>query len=431
MINNSLELANDLISFIDRSPVSYFAVQNIIKDLENVGYAKLSEGDKWDLKQDGKYYIQRNSSSLIAFQVGSKMPWESGFNLVGAHTDSPLLKVKNESLTKSCGCLKLNVEPYGGGINSTWLDRDLSIAGKITIDTDNGIESKLIDFKRPLGTIPNLAIHLNRDANKGFEYNKQNHLAVILQCDIEGLEDDVHLRDLIESEFNIEKNRILEMDLFLYDTQKGSLHGFNNDIISIGKLDNLSMCHSILESLKSSKPSEYTKVGVFFDNEEIGSRTMQGADSNFLTSILDRIIFSLGGNLEDNLRARYHSFLISADGAHAQHPNFMDKHDSVYAPKINKGPVIKLSANFRYATTADSAAKFIQICKKNDIPYQKLANRSDVPSGSTIGPMSSASLGIETVDVGNPMFAMHSIRESQGVLDHFYMTKVISEFFNS
>lgn len=431
MINNSLELANDLISFIDRSPVSYFAVQNIITDLEIEGYVQLSEGDKWDLKHDGRYYIQRNLSSIIAFQIGSKMPWDSGFNLVGAHTDSPLLKVKNESLTKSCGCLKLNVEAYGGGINSTWLDRDLSIAGKITIEGDNGLESRLIDFKRSLGSIPNLAIHLNRDVNKGFEYNKQNHLAIILQSNIDELEDDIHLKDIIESEFSIKKDKILEMDLYLYDTQKGSLHGLKNDLISIGKLDNLSMCHSILMGLTNSDSSESTKIGAFFDNEEIGSRTMQGADSNFLSSILDRIVFSLGGNLEDSLRSRYHSYLISADGAHACHPNFMDKHDSVYAPKINKGPVIKLSANFRYATTADSAAKFIQICNKNKIPFQKMANRSDVPSGSTIGPMSSASLGIEAVDVGIPMFAMHSIRESQGVLDHLYMTNVITSFYSS
>lgn len=426
------KLAEDLLDFVNKSPVSYLAVQNIINELEFNGYTYLSEGDRWNLQRGHKYYTHRNFSSLVAFQVGSKNPWDSGFNIVGAHTDSPQLKVKNESVTKGSGCIKVSVEAYGGGINSTWLDRDLSLAGRITINGDNGIVNKIVDFKRAVGTIPNLAIHLNREVNTGFEYNKQKHLPVILNATENDLDEKDYLKELVSRECCLNNaDEILEMDLFFYDCQKGAIIGIDRDIISSARLDNLAMCHSIYTSLLNSDNPEYTNIGVFFDNEEIGSRTMQGADSNFLNSILDRIVFSLGGDTEDSFRARYNSFLISADGAHAQHPNFSDKHDKSYAPLINKGPAIKLSANFRYATTAESAGHFINLCKSAGVPYQKMANRSDMPSGSTIGPMSSASLGIKAIDVGNPMFAMHSIRESQGVMDHYYMTKVITEFFNS
>jgi aspartyl aminopeptidase len=421
-------LAEDLITFIDNSPVSYFAVKNIIKELEKNGYHSLNEGEKWQLKPGEKYYLQRNNSALLAFQLGSQYPWETGFNIVGAHTDSPLLKLKNESLTQTAGCLKVNIETYGGGINSTWLDRDLSLAGRISINSKNGIESRLVDFKRPVGSIPNLAIHLNRDANAGFEYNQQTHLPVILFAGDKKVDEKRYLKELVAAEANIDPDSILEMDLFFYDAQKGAIIGLEQNMIATARLDNLAMCHCIYKGLLAAESPKQTNIGAFFDNEEIGSRTMMGADSNYLNALLERIIFSLG-DLEDSLRAKYHSFLISADGAHALHPNFTEKHDKSYAPLINQGPVIKMSANFRYATTAASAAKFINLCNSENVPYQKMANRSDMPSGSTIGPTSSASLGINTIDIGNPMFAMHSIRESQGTLDHYYMTKVISKFY--
>ena len=429
MTKEAIKTAQDLITFIDKSPVSYFAVKNMIEELESCGYQCLNEGDKWQLTLGNKYYVQRNNSALIAFQLGSKKPWETGFNIVGAHTDSPCLKLKNESLTKSAGCLKANIETYGGGINSTWLDRNLSLAGSISINTETGIETRLVDFKKPIGIIPNLAIHLNRDANSGFEYNKQTHLPVILFGNNNQSDEKLYLKQLVAKQAGIEADTILDMDLFFYDSQKGDIIGLDQDIIATARLDNLAMCHCIYKGLLASTAPQQTNVGAFFDNEEIGSRTMMGADSNYLNALLDRIIFSLDGDLENGLMARHKSFLISADGAHALHPNFIEKHDSSYAPLINQGPVIKLSANFRYATTATSTAKFINLCNKAKVPYQKMANRSDLPSGSTIGPISSASLGINTIDVGNPMFAMHSIRESQGTLDHHYMIKVISEFY--
>lgn len=428
-------VAQQLLTFIDNSPVSYFAVKNLIEELQENGYQALNEGDKWDLKTGAKYYIERNESALIAFQLGSQLPWQSGFNIAGAHTDSPHLKLKNESLSKSAGCLKVSVETYGGGINSTWLDRDLSLAGRISINTENGVESRLVDFKQAIGFIPNLSIHLNRDVNSGFEYNKQKHLEVVLLADATDIDLDTYLKEIIAKQANVDSDTILEMDLFFYDTQKGALIGLDKSIISSARLDNLAMCHSIQHALlnhhkeSDNTTSKQTNIAAYFDNEEIGSRTLMGADSNYLSSLLERIVFSLGGNLEDNFRAKHKSFLISADGAHALHPNFAEKHDKAYAPLLNKGPVIKMSANFRYATTATTAGAFINLCNNANVPYQKMANRSDLPSGSTIGPTTSATLGINTIDVGNPMLAMHSIRESQGTLDHYYMSKVLTAFY--
>ena len=429
MKNKITHLAQQLMTFIDNSPVPYFAVNNIVNTLKENGYQPLYESQKWQLKLGQKYYLERNNSAVIAFQLGTKLPWETGFNIVGAHTDSPNFKLKNESLTNSAGCLKVNVEAYGGVIHSTWLDRDLSLAGNVSITTEQGIESRLIDFKRPIGSIPNLAIHLNREVNSGFEYSKQHHLAVVLYGEHTKINEQTYLKELIANELAIDAASILEMDLSFYDTQKGALIGLDKNIITTARLDNLAMCHCIQEGLINAKNPEQTNIGAFFDNEEIGSTTTMGADSNYLSTLLDRIVFSLGGDLEDGLRARHNSFLISADGAHAQHPNFADKHDPSYRPLLNKGPVIKYNANFRYATTAASAARFITLCNKVNVPYQKMANHSDLPCGSTIGPTSSAALGIEAVDVGNPMLAMHSIRESQGSTDHYYMIKVISEFY--
>ena len=429
MKTNALELAKDLISFIDNSPVSYFATQNIIKTLEENGYNALDEGDKWLLELGQKYYVSRNDSAVIAFQLGSKLPWESGFNIAGAHTDSPHLKLKNESLEKKAGCVKVSIETYGGGINSTWLDRDLSLAGRIAIKTEMGVESRLVDFKRAIGSVPNLAIHLNRELNKGVEYNKQTQLPVILLANDQNVDENTFLKEIVGKEAGVSADDILEMDLFFYDNQKGALIGLEQDMITVGRIDNLAMCHAIYKSLTSVDQAEATNIGAFFDSEEIGSRTLMGADSNYLDALLNRIVFSLGGTLEDSLRARHHSFLISTDGAHALHPNYTDMHDKAYAPLINKGPVIKISSNFRYATTAKTAGVFINLCSKAGVPYQKMANRSDLPSGSTIGPTSSAGLGIDTIDVGSPMLAMHSIRESQGVLDHLYMVDVLKAFY--
>lgn len=422
------ELSDDLLRFIDASKSVYHATAQITDRLEAAGFICLDEKSSWNLESGNDYYIIRNSSAVVAFKMGSQPFIDAGFHIAGAHTDSPGLKLKADSFIQKHGYATVTTEVYGGPIVSTWLDRSLTIAGKVMLNDNNTLVEKLINFEHPIATIPNLAIHLNRDVNDGFKYNKQDHLSVIIDAPL--AEKVSSLTELLANHLNVDKNQIMEADLFLTDTQPPHYTGINQQLISSPKIDNLAMCHSILTSLIESAPCKGTSIGVFYDNEEVGSQTLQGAASSFFKDILERIVLCSGGSKEDFYRTTASSFQISADGAHAIHPNFTDKHDKAYAPQINKGPVIKLNANYRYATTSESASRFIQLCQAVDVPYQKMANRSDMPSGSTIGPISSAATGIQTVDVGNPMLAMHSIREVSGVFDHYLMTKILKEFFN-
>ncbi len=420
-------LAKDLISFIDNSPTAFHASAVLKERLKKAGFKELKEDESWSLTEGEGYFIERNNSAIAAFRMGKKAPWESGFRIAGAHTDSPALKVKPLSESVQKGMAKVGVEVYGGPIVGTWLDRDLSIAGRVMVKNGDEMKSVLVDFKKPVATVPNLAIHMNREVNKGFEYNKQTHLPAILGA---AKEDEKEiLKGMMAKQLDVDPSDIGEYDLYLYDVQPGTLLGRDEEYVCIGRIDNLAMCHSVVQALIDSKPSDATQIGMFFDNEEIGSRTLQGADSTFTRGLLERIVAVEGGKGDDIFRAIAKSFLVSADGAHAFHPNFPDKHDAGYAPVLNGGPVIKISANYRYATTAESASVFEEMCKKHDIPCQKMINRSDMPSGSTIGPMSSAHLSMKAVDVGNPMLAMHSVRETAGVMDHYYMTKVITSFF--
>lgn len=426
-MTNHKELAVDLKSFLDKSPTAFQATEVIVKELLDNGFVKLSEGDKWKLKAGGKYFVTRNNSAVIAFINGTASPAETGFKISGAHTDSPALKVKVGSEAKYKNYHKVFVEVYGGPIVNTWFDRELSLAGRVTYLADNQVESTNIFIDRPIGIIPNLAIHLNRTVNKGLEINKQNELPVLLGTS----EKESFLEALIASECKIDASDILDYDLFFIPFEKTLIYGIDDDLISSGRLDDLAMCHAILRALLATKDNKATVVATFYDNEEIGSQTLQGANSSFLEMILNRINFSWDGNLEDYARAIDKSFQISADQAHAVHPNYASKHDSNYAPELNKGPVVKFSANYRYATNSESSAFFMSICKKLDIPCQKMINRSDIPSGSTIGPVSSATTSIKTVDIGNPMFAMHSTRETMGTLDQYYVTEVLKEFNRS
>ncbi len=432
MKKEALVLADDLITFIDNSPTVFHSVTEIENRLVNGGFSPLNESDKWNIKNGGKYFVSRNNSSIVAFVLGRKKVWESGFRIVGAHTDSPSLKIKTNGASIKGGILRVSVEPYGGGINSTWLDRNLSIAGRIVIENKSGEnESVFVDFKDPVAFVPNQAIHMNREVNKGFEYNKQNHLQALISCvpeDKDAKPADV-FKNIIAEKSNIDAESIVDMELYLYDVQKGLICGMNKEFLSASRIDNLAMCHSNVEAMiNADGQNDKTSVAVFFDNEEIGSRSIQGADSSFFRDILDRISIVTGGNPEDSYRSRALSFSISADGAHAHHPNFIDAHDPCYAPIINNGPVIKISANCKYTTTSETSGIFKKLCKDLDVPVQELINRSDVPSGSTIGPISSSLTGIKSIDVGSPMFAMHSIRETCGVLDHYYMTEVLKKF---
>lgn len=418
------KLSTDLKNFLDKSPTAFQATEVIIKRLLDNNFLPLLEGEKWELKAKSKYFVVRNNSAVIAFQNGSLPPAETGFKITGGHTDSPALKVKVGSETKYKGYHKVSVEVYGGPIVNTWFDRELSLAGRVTYLTEGQVKSTNLFIDRPVGIIPNLAIHLNRNVNKGVEVNKQTELPVLL-----GTSDkEAYLEDLIATECGIAAKDILDYDLFFIPYEKALIYGIDEELISSGRLDDLAMCHAILTALLATKENKSTVVATFYDNEEIGSQTLQGANSSFLEMILSRINNCLGGNAEDYARAINKSFQISADQAHAVHPNYASMHDSNYTPELNKGPVVKFSANYRYATNSESSAYFMSICKKLDIPYQKMINRSDIPSGSTIGPVSSATSSIKTVDIGNPMLAMHSTKETMGTLDQYYVTEVFKEF---
>jgi len=425
MKHKAKKTAEELLKFIGSCPTAYHTASTIKNILKDAGFEELSEKSAWNLVSGKGYYVERNGSALAAF-ISGKSSAASGFLIAGAHTDSPGFKIKNLSETKTLGTTRLFVEQYGGPILSSWLDRDLSIAGVVRLRGKTAGDFRLVDLKLPVAVIPNLAIHLNREINKGFEYNVQTHMPVIISASENG--EDL-LKKVIAREIDCRVEDLSYSDLFLYDSQKGHLSGFDQDLLVSGRLDNLAGCHAVLTALIAAEESEKTTVGIFFDNEEVGSRSLQGADSGFLMDILDRITIVRGGSEEDRFRARAASFLISVDGAHAVHPSYADKHDVNYSPRLNGGPVIKMNAGFKYATTSETAAYFEGLCRTADVPFQQFAMRSDLPCGSTIGPLTSSLIGIKTVDIGIPMLGMHSIRETTGVKDQYYMIEALKAFY--
>lgn len=431
-MNTEIELAENLIDFIYESPSAFHAVKSIKKVLAKKGFIELNEGERWELQKGGKYYVVRNDSAIISFIVGSGIIAKRGFKIIGAHTDSPSFRIKPcPEITAERNYVKLNTEVYGGPILNTWLDRPLSLAGRVTVKGKNLLypESALVNIKRPIMIIPNLAIHMNRAINKGVELNKQTDVLPLLAIINDTLEKDNLLVKTIAKEFNIKPEEILDFDLFLYEYDRGNIMGLNNEFVSSSRLDDLEMVHAGVIALSDSDATEATSVLACFDNEEVGSSTKQGADSELLASTLERIVISFGGDREDYFRALYKSFMISADAAHAVHPNRGEKSDPTNRPIINNGPVIKISSNQKYTSDSNSIAVYEAICEKAKVPVQKFVNRSDEPGGSTIGPISSTHVGIRSVDIGTPLLAMHSVRELCGVDDHFYVEKSFEEFY--
>ena len=425
--------ANELIKFVDASPTPFHAARTIITALEKAGFSELSWGDAWSLVPGGRYFVQRNGSSVIALVVGSRPAHEMGWRIAGAHTDSPALRLKTASAKLEGGCVRIGVELYGSPVVASWLDRPLGVAGRVAVRTSGreGVAMRLVQLAESPCLIPGAALHMNRDINKGFEYNPQIHLRALFGSGEASSREAAGtlLAGLISRQLGIEQKAILGSDLFLYDVQKASLCGAKGEFVCAGRLDNLAMCHAILEALLAGAQAEATLVAAFYDNEEIGSRSAQGADSSFLRDTLERMTLATHGGREDFYRAMQHSWAVSADAAHALNPNFSDKHDSDYAPLMNHGPVIKANASLRYATNAETSARFALLCEAAGVPCQYFIGRSDMPSGSTIGPTTSALLGVPAVDVGSPLWAMHSIRETQGVQDHIYMIKALEHFF--
>jgi len=431
-MSNELKFAQELVDFIYESPTAFHAVKNVKDTLVESGFEELEEHEKWKLKKGGKYFVTKNDSALIAFVVGKGEVYDNGFKIIGAHTDSPTFRVKpSPEITVENTYIKLNTEVYGGPILNTWLDRPLAIAGRVALKSENVLfpRCELININKPILIIPNLAIHMNRKVNQGIELNKQKDLLPLLSMVNEELEKGNYLLKAIADKLKVNVEEIIDFDLFLYEYEKGCIMGLNNEFISSPRLDDLAMVHAGIEAIKNTEPSKATNVMVCFDNEEIGSSTKQGANSDMLANILERITLVLGGDREDFFRSLSKSYIISADNAHALHPNSPEKHDPTNKPVINKGPVIKVNANQSYTTDSNSDAVYEEICKMAGVPYQKFVNRSDERGGSTIGPISSTHLNIRSVDIGNPQLAMHSIRELGGVADHTYIKKSFEEFY--
>ena len=425
-------LAQDLLNFIDASPSPWHVVETAKQHLLAQGFSSLSEADPWQLKAGAKYFVTRNDASIIAFTLGSEDLVESGFRIVGAHTDSPGLRLKPQAAFGSDGLVRVGVEVYGGPILATFTDRDLSIAGRVMVRTASGHETKLIKFEDTLMRLPNLAIHMNREVNdKGLKLDKQKELPLIFGESASGFEADQQFLAHIAKALKVEVHHILSFELNVFDTQKGAFWGAEQAYIANSQLDNLASCHAALTAMLASHNSATTNICALFDHEEVGSESASGASGSFLNDTISRIANATGLNAEDNQRALAQSFFVSADMAHAYHPNHPGAYEPCHHVMVNHGPVIKTNANQRYSTNADTAARFMTLCEKANVPFQQYAHRTDLGCGSTIGPIVAAQLGIASVDVGAPMWAMHSVRESAGVLDHSYMVAVLSALYQN
>lgn len=418
----------DYLDFLDKSVTNMHAVHELENILRENNFVKLNRSENWKLENNKSYYITVNSSSIFAFRTGRE---NEKFKIVGSHSDSPGFRIKPKSNLSKNSYIRLNTEVYGGPIFTTWLDRELSMAGRVFLKSDDPFKpiEKLVNIEKDLITIPNLAIHMNREINKGYEYNPQVDLLPILGQITSDLEKDDFLIKILCEKLNVEADNILDFDLYLYPRDKAKLVGYNEEFIASGRQDNLSMAYASVVALINTEENDSVNIASVFDNEEIGSSTMQGADSPVLENLLKRISLALGKSEEEYLISLDRSFIISADMAHAVHPNQPNKTDETNNCKINSGPVIKYAANKAYTSDGYSASVFKALCDKAEVPYQEFTNRSDSRGGSTIGPITSSQLGINSVDIGNALLAMHSIRELGGSKDQIMITKVFEEFY--
>nr|WP_082191668.1 M18 family aminopeptidase [Cellvibrio sp. pealriver] len=428
--HTQIDFNENLLRFLQASPTPFHAAKNLADQLSRAGFTQLQEGDAWSLKPGGRYWLTRNDSSIIAFIYGYSPLVESGIRMLGAHTDSPCLKVKPRAELNRRGYFQLGVEVYGGALLAPWYDRDLSMAGRVTYcDEQGNITSELIDFGRPIAIIPSLAIHLDRDANNARSINPQKDIVpLVLQLPA----DDSPVpgfRELLQAELqrsnpSLAIKQVLDYEISLYDTQPPALTGLQNDFISSARLDNLLSCFIGLQALLNAD-NKVSSLLICTDHEEIGSASCCGAKGPMLQHFLERLL----PDTETRVRTIERSMMISADNAHGIHPNFMDKHDENHGPLLNRGPVIKINANQRYATTSETSAFFRLLCNQVNVPVQSFVARTDMGCGSTIGPIVASEVGVKTIDVGVPTFAMHSIRELAGAADSWYLYQVAKAFF--
>ncbi len=422
-----------LLSLLDASPVNFLAVKNIANELEANGFRRIDPTKPLGkVKAGDQLYVTKNDSSIYAFRIGKEKLSEAGFRMICAHCDSPTFRIKpNAEMTCEGGIVKLNTEVYGGPIMSTWFDRPLTIAGRVIVRGEDALNPKtlLLHIKRPLLQISNLAIHFNRQVNDGVALSKQKDMLPILGIITDRLEVGNLLVNAICDEQNIKKEEILDFDLYLADATPACTFGIHDEFISSGRLDDLSMCFAGLEALLANKKAKATQVLAIFDNEETGSQTKQGAGSPFLATMLQRLVLAQGDTIEGFYQAVERAFMVSADNAHAWHPNYGEKYDPTNHPYLGGGPVIKFNAAQKYASDAVSAAVFAEICNEAGVPCQRFVNHSDVAGGSTLGNILASSIPLRGVDMGNGILAMHSCRETGSVMDQIYTTKAFTQFY--
>jgi|TARA_B110000908_G_scaffold15482_1_gene17653 aspartyl aminopeptidase len=418
----------DLLDFLAASPTPFHAVQQMEIRLSQAGFVVLREADDWTLDAGGRYCVIRNSSSIVAFTLGEKSILDQGLRMVGAHTDSPCLKVKPQPELFKKGYFQLGVEVYGGALLNPWFDRDLSLAGRVSFrDTLGNIGSVLIDFKRAIATIPSLAIHLDREANSARSINAQTDIPpVVMQTN----DKQISFRELLLTQIrqehpSCEACKVLDYELSFYDAQPAAIIGLQNEFIASARLDNLLSCYIGLQAILADS-TEY-RVLVCNDHEEIGSQSAAGAQGPMLRSVISRLL----ANEKEFTRTIDRSMMISVDNAHGVHPNFSDRHDANHGPVLNGGPVIKMNANQRYATNSETSSLFRHWCESVDEPVQAFVVRTDMACGSTIGPITASEIGVKTLDIGVPTFAMHSIRELAGSSDAYSLYKVLEMFYRT
>ena len=422
------ETSREVLNFIEHSPSCFHAVEQLSHMLDQAGYQRLKECDGWTLEQGGKYYVIRNGSSIIAFHVGQQLD-NYHFQITASHSDSPSYKVKEKAELKGKGgYLQLNTEGYGGMICSSWLDRPLSLAGRVLVRQGNVVETRLLNIDRDLLLIPNVAIHMNRDVNSGMKYNQQVDMLPLFSAGECG---ENSYYELIAQELGVKPEDVVGCDLYLYPRVAPSLWGAKEEFISSPRLDDLQCAYTSMKALVDSHNPHGVNVCCCFDNEEVGSGTKQGALSTFLRDVLQRVHAALGHAPEDYFRAVAKSFMVSCDNAHAVHPNHPEKTDGENCVYMNQGIVVKFSANQKYTTDGISAAIFMQLCKDAQVPVQTFANRSDMAGGSTLGNLSTQQVSLHTVDVGLPQLAMHSTYETAGVKDSAYMVQALTAFYNT
>lgn len=415
-----------LLDYIDSSVSPYHSIKNIELQLQNAGFKELDTKTSWQLVKGNAYYVKHLDSSLIAFRVGEGNFRDHGFAMIGSHSDSPTFRIKSDSdIHKEDFYHTLNVEVYGGPILSSWMDRPLSIAGRVCHRNGDIIKLSLIDIDRDLLIIPNLAIHMNRKVNEGYEFNPQKDTLPLLQAN---LTDDKSFVEILADELQVNSEDILSFDCFLYDRQPASTLGLDDKLINTGQLDNLAMAEASVKALIDAKNSKYTQVCAIFDHEEIGSRSITGAGGTFVQDTMRRIVEYFDES-EAYYQALAHSMLLSADQAHAVHPNYQDKHDPTHRPLMGKGPVIKVAANQSYTSNAPGMAVVERLAQRHDIPLQYFHNPSNQKGGSTIGPIITGQINILSVDLGNPLLAMHSIRELGHKDDQVYMYQLMKAFY--